>query len=210
MTTACIVQARLGSTRLPAKVLLPLPNGRTVLEEVLHRCKQIAGVDVVVCAIPDTPENHIVADHVDPRVAEIVRGPEHDVLARYVKASMWVAADRILRVTSDCPLLSADECARVLSGKEARYASNNCIQPSALGWSCEAFTAEALYEAGNDATSAYDREHVGPWMSRNALPVNLMGRPFGVQLPPSLDTLEDYVNIWNLMSNGTHSDQRAA
>src|ERR1041385_9116254 len=136
MVTAVIVQARLGSTRLPAKVLLPLPTGRTVLEEVLFRCKQIPGVGVVVCAIPESETPHrdpgmiakewaalkalfvnapdMLAERALQQADVVVRGPEHDVLARYVKAAETVKADIIMQITADCPLIDPQVCGQVL------------------------------------------------------------------------------------------------
>lgn len=190
--TVCIIQARLGSTRLPAKVLLPLPTGRAVLEEVVHRCNQINGVDEVVVAIPDTSESEILLPYCGG--VRVVRGPEHNVLLRYVEAARATEATRILRVTSDCPLINPVECERVLRDK-AEYVSNSYVKPTALGWSCEAFSADALFMAHQDATDPQDREHVGPWMRQNALPVTLMSAPGYEEMPPSLDTLADYIAI---------------
>lgn len=202
--TACIVQARLGSSRLPAKVLLPLPSGRLVVEEVLHRCKQIPSIDIVVLAIPDTSENDILGlvplsarcrEEGELFNVKIVRGPEHDVLARYAKAAAAVNADVILRITSDCPLLDPQVCGDLLKLRErtnAGFASNSWPARSyPVGFDCEVFTREVLERAeetiakpvegegmlsavaGNIREAAAinralaDREHAGcGWMQR--------------------------------------------
>jgi spore coat polysaccharide biosynthesis protein SpsF len=209
--TAAIIQARLGSSRLPAKVLLPLPNGRTVLEEVIHRCKQIEGVDVVVVAIPDSQENDLLlpsctgADH-------ITRGSETDVLSRYFKAANEVGADVILRVTSDCPLIDPKVCADVLKLRkkfDAEYACNNMPRTFPLGLDCEAFTANALCKAflkGNDDIS---REHVGPYMRTYCATANLTASEDRSHLRWTLDTLSDYINIVGIF-NDARQHQRAA
>lgn len=224
--TAVIVQARLGSTRLPAKVLLPLPTGRTVLEEVLFRCRQIPGVDVVVCAVPDTAENDILASVVskiewaafpedNPVIRArpiLVRGSEHDVLARYAKAAGAVGADVVMRVTSDCPLIDPEACGHVLQAfMNARqrtdcvvhYSSN--VHPRWLphGQDCEVFSRELLERANREANGPHDREHVTtPWMYDTACAARACT---GVEynedrshLRWTLDTLEDYVRIWNI------------
>jgi spore coat polysaccharide biosynthesis protein SpsF (cytidylyltransferase family) len=215
MTTACIVQARLGSTRLPAKVLLPLPTGRTVLEEVLFRCRQIPGVDVVVCAIPDTRENYILAEHVirsermeapSERFNKIVlfRGSEHDVLARYAGAAAVVNADIVMRVTSDCPLIDPEVCGKILDLHRrinVGYVSN-CwpTRTYPQGFDCEVFNREILERANSEAADPYDREHVTPWMQRqpDIEWATLATEEDRSHLRWTLDTLEDYTRIWNV------------
>jgi spore coat polysaccharide biosynthesis protein SpsF len=210
LRAACIIQARLGSTRLPAKVLLPLPTGRTVLEEVIHRCQQIEMLCrpelvirplLVVVAIPETPDNDELA-HVAGRAgAIVVRGPEHDVLARYVKAAEAVGADVIMRITADCPLLDPQTCEAVLElfqKSGADYASN--VWPARhypQGWDCEVFTMQALRKAHAEATDAYDREHVTPFLQRSPdiNRVMLKDMQDRSHIRWTLDTAEDYEAI---------------
>ena len=218
MTVAAIVQARLGSTRLPAKVLLPLPTGRTVLEEVLHRCRQIDGVDVVVCAIPNTPENDIVA-HVAAKIIwvpagkhkvadwvrpVIVRGPEHDVLSRYVKAAKEVDASVIMRITADCPLIDPEVCAKVLrvvTEGRADYASNVERRSYPQGFDCQVVTRRILDWANENATEPYDREHVLTILDRASSlgchKNNVSAYPDRSHIRWTLDTLADYKVIWD-------------
>ena len=209
MVTACIVQARLTSERYGAKVLLPLPSGNLVLTEVLERCASIPGIDVVVLAIPDTPMNDILASDdlkvsglmVVPRTVKIIRGPEHDVLARYVKAAEAVNADVVMRVTADCPLIDPEVCGLTLAAfGDNDYASNDMPRTFPVGWDCEVFTAAALRRAHMEAATDEDREHVTPvlkrasWAKRN----HLFGEPDRSHLRWTLDTLEDYVRIWSV------------
>ncbi len=207
MVTAAIVQARLGSTRLPAKVLLPLPTGRTVLEEVFHRCGQIPGVDVVVCAIPDTPDNDILLD-ATCIIDRWVRGPEQDVLARYAKAAEAAGADVIMRITADCPLINPIVCHSVLSEIEMSgvdYASNTMPRTWPQGLDCQVFTRNLLKRADVLATDPDHREHVCPWMERVPTPskrANVTAPEDRSQLRWTLDTLEDYVRIYRLMQEG--------
>lgn len=201
MTVAAIVQARLGSTRLPAKVLLPLPTGRTVLAETLWRCKQIRGVDVVVAAIPDTAENDILLQRI-PKWVEVVRGPEHDVLARYVKAAKAVRAETVVRITSDCPLIDPDVCGRVLEyhlNTLSGVTVNNEPRTWPHGYDCEVFPASWLEQTAADATDHYDREHVTPFLRRRFPVVNIASPVDRSQERLTLDTLDDYTHIWNIM-----------
>jgi len=169
MTTAIVVQARMHSTRLPGKVLREL-GGRTVLDHVLRRCAAISGCDVVVCAIPEDRDCQPIADEAERAGAHVVRGPEQDVLARYLKAASAVSADIVMRVTSDCPLIDPIVCGEVLALRQAKgadYAANNMPHSFPHGLDCEAFTFDALSRAAREATDAHDREHVTPWLRRH-------------------------------------------
>jgi spore coat polysaccharide biosynthesis protein SpsF len=175
--TACIVQARVGSTRLPGKVLLDLA-GRPVLEHVLRRCALVPGVDALVCAVPAEDDSGPLAEIARALGWEIVAGPEHDVLARYAHAARAVDADVILRVTSDCPLVDAEVCGEVIAeraGAGAEYAANNLVVGYPHGLDCEVFTRAALETAHRYASDAYDREHVGPWMRRHCSQAGVTG-----------------------------------
>lgn len=197
MTTAAIVQARIGSTRLPAKVLLPLPTGRTVLGEVLLRCKQIAGVDVVVVALPDTPENDILLPYV-PSDVKVARGPEMDVLARYVMAAAGVEADVVMRITSDCPLLDPLVCGQVLAlfnEGDADYCSNVERRSFPQGFDCQVFSRTMLDRAHREAVDPSDREHVCPFMQRHGRVASFVGLHDRSGLRWTLDTLDDYRRI---------------
>lgn len=213
--TACIVQARLGSTRFPAKVLLPLPTGRTVLEEVLFRCHQIPGVDIVVAAIPDTPENDIltryaVRNYCRGKEDLLVRGPEHDVLARYAKAAEAVKADVIMRITADCPLIDPEVCGQVLRLHRERpeaFVTNNAPYTWPRGFDCEVFSAELLRHTNKTVAQVNcpPREHVTTYMRNGAdVPVlNVRSAMNRSHLHWTLDTLQDYITIWGVMEQQT-------
>ncbi len=168
MTTAVIVQARMGSSRLPGKVMQRLED-RTVLEHVLKRCAQIEPCDLVVCAIPDSADSAPLDVVARDCGAKVHRGSESDVLARYHDAAAAVAADVVMRVTSDCPLIDPQVCSRVLalrSESGADYCANNMPRSFPHGLDCEAFTFAALAEANRAAGAPYDREHVTPYIRR--------------------------------------------
>ncbi len=141
------------------------------MSHVLTRCAAIPGIDMVCCAVPDGSNHDAVADEARACGAEIVRGSELDVLDRYYKAAEQLAADVIVRVTSDCPLIDARVCGQVLAaldeGKAADYAANNFKHSFPHGLDCEAFTMEALDMAWRKADADHEREHVTPWLRNN-------------------------------------------
>ncbi len=168
MTTAVIIQARTGSSRFPSKVLADL-GGRTVLAEVIRRCRNIVGADIVVCAIPDNARDDVIVNVAERAGAIVVRGSERDVLDRYARACEAVGASVVMRITADCPLLDPEICASVLrlrARESADFAANDIEPTFPRGLNCEVFTADALMEAAASATDPYDREHVTPWMQR--------------------------------------------
>lgn len=166
---AAIVQARISSTRLPGKVLEQV-GGRTVLDHVLSRCAAIPGVDVVCCAIPEGPAQESVAREAMKCGAVVFAGSETDVLNRYHKAAESLGATTVIRVTSDCPLIDPAVCGDVLrlcKESAADYACNNMPPSWPHGLDCEVVTASALARADANATAAYDREHVTPWLRKS-------------------------------------------
>lgn len=170
MTTVALIQARLGSSRLPGKVLLDLA-GHTVLGWVVRAAKAIPGVSKVIVAIPDDEANRPVADWCKANGVACYRGSENDVLRRLTDAANEHRATRVLRLTADCPLLDPSICGqvlRLLEGSGAAYASNCHPGRFPDGLDCEAMTIEALNGANADATAEFDREHVTPFIWRNS------------------------------------------
>jgi spore coat polysaccharide biosynthesis protein SpsF (cytidylyltransferase family) len=207
MTTAAIVQARYGSSRLPGKVLKPL-GALTPLAYVLRRCARIPGVDVVVCAVPDRPDSAPIEAAAKACGAIVVRGDEDDVLDRYRCAARAVGAATILRVTSDCPLLDPALAGEVLDALDTQHADYACNNMPALwphGLDCEAFRADQLDIAAAAAVLPGDREHVTPFLRRNPAlrRVNIDGPGGGLERQRwTLDYEEDYaffVALWDAM-----------
>ncbi len=169
MTCACIVQARIASTRLPAKVLKDLA-GEPVLGHVLRRCRAIPGVDVVVCATVEGADGQAIERLAKTYGTPVHKGSETDVLERYRDAARLAEADEIVRVTSDCPLIDPELCGAVIArrrAEQAAYAANNFTWGYPHGLDCETFTREALEAAAATATEPYDREHVSPWIRKH-------------------------------------------
>jgi spore coat polysaccharide biosynthesis protein SpsF len=164
--SAVIIQARIGSSRLPGKVLMDLA-GRTVLSHVIKRCAAIEGIDVVCCAVPDGVANDPVAEEAVRCGARVVRGPELDVLARYYKAAKECQVEVVMRVTSDCPVLDPRLASGVLSlltDNDADYTCNNLPRSWPHGLDCEAFRFLWLERAFREANLPEEREHVSPYL----------------------------------------------
>jgi len=164
MRTVAVVQARMGSTRFPGKVLADL-RGRPLLAHVVSRVQRSRCVDTVVVATSTAPGDDAVATMAESLGAAAVRGPEEDVLARFVIAAREHHADVVVRITADCPLLDpriVDRVVHALRRDDADYACNIVPPTYPDGYDVEAFTAACLARMDSEATLAYEREHVTP------------------------------------------------
>ena len=180
-----IVQARMGSTRLPGKVMMDLA-GRSVLAHVLARCAAIPGIDAVCCATVAGPDGDPVAAEVARCGASVFRGAEQDVLDRFYQAARKLKATTVMRVTSDCPVVDPALCGAVLAlldSTPADYAANNTPPSWPHGLDCEAFSFAWLERAAKEAQKPSEREHVTPFIRNHpeARRANLAGPGGGVE-----------------------------
>jgi len=160
-----IVQARMGSSRLPEKVLLQLGE-RTVLERVIDRVQHLG--PIVVATTLEAADDPIIdlCRHLN---ISTLRGSSADVLDRYHVAANLYDGDPIIRVTADCPLLDPALIPPLLGLiREGGYDYAG-VKGAPRGRHCEAFTREILGAANRWAIKPHDREHVVPWMFRNGL-----------------------------------------
>ena len=162
---AIVTQARMGSTRLPAKIMLDL-HGRSLLERHLERLRLNSHGAEVAVATTDLPEDDAVVRLCAVIGCPCVRGSAEDVLARYLTATRQLGCAIVVRVTSDCPLIDPGEIdaaiSAVLAG--ADYASNSLERRIPRGIDVEAMTVAALERAGREAVAQPEREHVTPYL----------------------------------------------
>lgn len=206
MRKVAIVQARMGSSRLPGKVLIPLA-GRLVLDHVVTRVMAAERIDDVVIATSVLGGDDAIADYCEARGWACVRGPETDVLTRYAEAVRVSNADIVVRVTSDCPLFSPlilDQMLRAFDHSSMDYMSTNWPERTfPVGLDCEIMLGSALLAIAATAHDPYDREHVTPHFYRNPGRYRLAGHACARQLSHlsiTLDTAEDYQRLIELLA----------
>lgn len=166
MKIVAIVQARMGSMRMPGKVLKKIV-GKRAIEILLTRLSHSELINEICVATSNNVENDILCDEVTKLGYRIVRGSETDVLARYQYAAERTNADIIVRITGDCPAVDptlVDKVIGLLLKSNVDYTSN--IDPPTFpdGFDVEVFTKKSLEAAHRDATSDFDREHVTPFI----------------------------------------------
>jgi glutamate-1-semialdehyde 2,1-aminomutase len=166
MKIVAIVQARMGSTRLPNKVM-KLIGGKPMIEILLARLARSKKINQIVLATSSNQINDLLVKHVSKLGYLCYRGSEQDVLDRYYQAAKSVGADLVIRITGDCPLIDSDlvdELIDFFESKKTDYVSNLNPPTYPDGLDVEVFTFEALEIASKNATSKFDREHVTPYI----------------------------------------------
>ncbi len=203
MNIICIIQARSTSTRLPNKVLLPLPYGskKTVLENVIGRVKKSKLIsDIVIATTINSADDKIVEVSKKLEV-KFYRGSENNVLERYYKAAKSNDADIIVRITSDCPVIDyeiIDNLIKLHLEENNDYSSNVLKVTYPDGIDAEVFNFNVLEDAYINASEQHELEHVTPYIYKTKREkykigvlkaIKRLNRP---EVRITLDTKEDY------------------
>lgn len=167
MKVVAIIQARMGSTRLPGKVLKPL-CGRPVLAHVLARVRLCRRLDDIWVATSNHPADDAIANACQHWQVPCFRGSEEDVLDRFYGAARAAEAETVVRITADCPLFDGwllDDMLRVFTETntpviKVDYLSNVLERRYPRGLDAEIFTFTALAQAHREARQPGEREHV--------------------------------------------------
>ena len=166
MTTLAIVQARMGSTRFPNKVMQPI-LGIPMIELLLKRLTLAKKVDRIILATSQDTFNQILVKHVRDLGYKVYQGSEDDVLDRFYQAACIVKPETVVRITGDCPLVDpaiVDRAINTFQQSRVDYLSNVSTPTYPDGLDVEVFTFQALAQAWELATQIYEREHVTPYL----------------------------------------------
>jgi len=213
MKVVCIIQARMGSTRLPAKVMKPLLD-KPILWWDMHRVQKAHYIDEIVIATTTEVADDAIADYCDENGWSYYRGSEDDVLDRYYQAATMYQADVIVRITSDCPMIDARVIDYALSAHLGQmpavdYTSNFVTRHYPRGLDCEVFTYEALSRAWQEASQQSEREHVTPYIWQNPDKFRLSDVSNSTDyshLRWTVDTPEDYEFVTTIYEHFGHGD----
>lgn len=201
MSTAIVVQARMGSTRLPGKVLKDIA-GRPMLSYQMERLRRVKRAERIVVATTDQPADDAVERFCQKEKIACVRGSEHDVLARYHLAIERFPADVVVRITADCPLIDPAIVDEAIAAYEPDYVSNMLETTYPYGMAVEVFSAQALREAHREAKDPAEREHVTPFIYRHPERYRLRSLTMAPNLSHhrwTVDTPEDFELVSRLL-----------
>lgn len=171
MRVVAIVQARMGSARLPGKVM-KLIVGVPMIELLLARLSKATEVNEIVLATSSDKSNNPLVEHVEKLGYTCVCGSETDVLGRYLAAARQSRADVVVRITGDCPLIDpgiVDQAIRQFKSSNVDYLSNTSPATYPDGLDTEVFSIQALEKAGRETQELFDHEHVTPYLRRPGL-----------------------------------------
>jgi spore coat polysaccharide biosynthesis protein SpsF len=169
MNTIAILQARMGSSRLPGKVLKPI-LGRPMLELQIERLRRCKKIDRLVVATSVNPEDQAIADRCHRVGVDCFRGDPENVLDRFYRAAKQYNPGHVVRLTGDCPLADPsliDDLVEFYLAHGYDYASN-CHEPSLPdGLDAEIFSFSALEQAWREAELPSHLEHVTLFIRSN-------------------------------------------
>ena len=210
MKVVCLVQARVGSTRLPGKILKEI-CGKTILHHEIDRLKKCKEIDEIVIATTDKEDDDKIVNEAKKLSVKYFRGSENDVLSRFYYSAKENNADIIVRVTSDCPCIDFEILDKMLiyfkdkyKEKQVDYLSNTINRTYPRGYDIEIFTFSALEKSYINAKKEYEREHVTPYIydkTNNFLKLSFENKDDYSEYRVTLDTIEDFIVIKNIFEN---------
>ena len=167
MKVVAIIQARMSSTRLPGKVLMPLA-GKPVLAHVVQRSQACRKVDEVVVATSTDSSDAAIEQWCAVNHVHCYRGSLNDVLDRYYQAAKLHEADAIVRITADCPAIDPQTVDQVIEGFiDGGFEFYGLYGEFPDGLDCTVFSFRAIEKAWQEAKLPSEREHVGPYIEKN-------------------------------------------
>lgn len=201
-TAIMIVQARMGSTRLPGKILKNILN-KPLLAYQLERLKRVSSVKNLVVATTTLPEDQQVADLCQIMGIPVIRGDVENVLSRYLQAARAFNAQIIVRISGDCPLIDPALIDKAMQMFREHippydYVSNTIMRTYPRGLDVEVFTIKSLEDAAKNARHLEEKEHVTPyiWQKPDTYHIgHLMQEKDESSYRWTVDTIEDFTLI---------------
>ena len=165
----CIIQARTRSERLPNKVLKEIEN-LPMICHIINRVKKAKNIDQIILATSNTDTDKILLDIAKKFKIIGFAGDEKDVLDRFYNAAIIYAANPIVRITGDCPLVDPillDKMVEFYQANDYDYMSNTIERTFPDGLDIEIFSSEVLKISNKEAKWLSEREHVTPYILKN-------------------------------------------
>lgn len=163
----CIVQARMGSSRLPGKTLMKLDSSRTTLDFVIEQLSFSKLINRVVIATTSLDEDNVIEEKARTLGIDCYRGSETDVLDRYYRCAKQFEMKSIVRITADCPIIDptiVDKVIEQFHSGNYDYVTNTIIRTYPVGTDVEIFSFQSLERSWHEAKLPSEREHVTPFL----------------------------------------------
>lgn len=192
-----IIQARMGSTRLPGKILKPV-GSRTLLDHILKRLSLLRIPALPVIATSDSERDQVVERFCQSRRVACFRGSEADVLDRYYRCALQYGFQQVVRLTGDNPFPDPEELERLIAlHTESQADYSHSFQVLPIGVGAEIFTMKALTESWLEGKAPQHREHVDEFLLENpqrfrTLQLEPVPAKFRPELRLTVDTEADY------------------
>ncbi|ENK0555901.1 glycosyltransferase family protein [Clostridium botulinum] len=214
MKIGAIIQARMGSTRLPGKAMLNL-CGKTVLDHVIERVKQSEYIDDIIIASTSSQKDDLIINQAKKNKVKYFRGSEENVLSRYYYSSLENQLDVIVRITSDCPCIDSfvtDDIIKFFIRNKYDLVTNGGSDLSnrtyPRGLDVEVFSFEVLQDAFVNGKEKYQQEHVTPYIYENYKNIYYYKNDIDYsKYRWTLDTEEDWIlvkEVYKELYNGKH------
>jgi spore coat polysaccharide biosynthesis protein SpsF len=166
----CIIQARMGSIRLPGKVMKVIDGKNPSLQYTINQLKSCKLLDKIIVATTNLPEDDVIENYLTNLGIDVFRGSSDDVLDRYFQCAKYYNLSSIVRITADCPLIDPDiveEGIKLFQSKNYDYVTNTFPRTFPDGNETEIFSITALENSWKNAKLPSEREHVTPYFKNN-------------------------------------------
>jgi len=195
----CLIQARMGSSRLPGKVMKEI-NGKSMISIIVNSLKKSQYITKIIVATSDNLSDDIFVEHLKKNKIDYFRGSEQDALSRFYFAAKKENPELVVRITGDCPLIEpkiVDQVIEHAIKEKSDYCSNVEQRTFPRGYDTEVFTFNALEKMFYEAKDPSEREHVTLFINNNPELFNIQGMvaPSDKQHPEwriCVDTMEDF------------------
>ena len=202
----CIIQARMGSSRLPGKALMKSDSGKPLLYYVINQLRYCSKVKNLVIATTTNQEDDEIEKFANNNSVNVFRGKEKDVLDRYFQCAKKYSFSTIVRITADCPLIDPQIVDKVIEqffSENYDFATNTLTRTFPIGTDVEVFSFSALNKAWENAQLPSEREHVTPYLrnKENSKIINVENTKNISNLRLTVDRIEDFELIKQILNN---------
>ena len=202
----CIIQARMGSSRLPGKALMKSDSGKPLLYYVINQLRYCSKIKNLVIATTTNQEDDEIEKFANNNSVNVFRGKEKDVLDRYFQCAKKYSFSTIVRITADCPLIDpqiVDTVVEQFFSGNYDFATNTLTRTFPIGTDVEVFSFSALNRAWENAQLPSEREHVTPYLrnKENYKIINVENDKNISNLRLTVDRIEDVELIKQILNN---------